>query len=139
MAGKNVFGLGIEGLAINAAVSGTTPMVSTPISTALLDHFSVQLLALNTATGAVGGTVAGQWLIEASNNYSRNGDQGQPTNAGNWVTVLDVAGAAVPATVSGGQNVMFLSAPFKARHIRITFTPTSGAGTMQAWFFGKGM
>jgi hypothetical protein len=125
------------------AISGTTPIVSGPIDVRDKDAVSLQLIST--------GTTAGAWLIEASLDFvpgvpgvstggSSSGAYGVPAFAGTWstVTALFAQPSAIAAVVSGGGSQYRQALDhLDARHIRITFTPTSGAGNVQANCFRK--
>ena len=124
------------------AISGTTPIVSHPID--VRDKDAVSLVLITTGSGA------GAWLIEASNDFvpgvtaggvggSSSGAYGAPAATGNWATITALfARPAAIATVTTA-SVQYAQAidHLDARHIRITFTPTSGAGNVSVAAFRK--
>jgi hypothetical protein len=87
------------------------------------------------------GTVAGAWKIEACNDYLIGGEGGNPS-AGSWVDITlawrtpnATTGTAIAAVTSGGnsQYVEYMGNPgigLGAKSLRVTFTPTSGAGNI---------
>ena len=124
------------------AISGTTPIV-TDGSTATvqypvnMEHFDNIGLVLKTT-----GTVAGSWLLEASCNYVtvRFPGLNNSTQAGNdvWADCHGVFSTiSVPAGSATTQYVQNTS-DFAGAFLRITFTPTSGAGSVAAYVFRKG-
>jgi len=116
------------------AISGTTPVVSF-VEMRRLDDVSFQLIT--------SGTVAGTWLIEASNNFvaAMNGNAyGSVSNGTATGTFTDVtamftvpAGTAIvnPAGSTTNQFVM-PKTRMRCRTLRITFTPSAGAGNVTA-------
>jgi len=132
MAAKNLYGQGMEGRVLNTTVSDTTVQTSHVTFLNTLDNISYQLIST--------GTVAGAWTVEVSNNYTPGLGDNQAPNSGNWVDITSLF-TTVNAVTSGGsdQYIEKSSGLIGARAIRVKFTPTSGAGTVSAWFFGKGM
>jgi hypothetical protein len=113
-------------------ISGTTPIVQIlpgPLSPMLsLDLFSTS-------------TVAGTWLIEASNTFlDGTASDDSFTNTGAWTDITAAfktpnasTGTAIasPAGSATHQYVEYMGNPgmgFCGRKLRVTFTPTSGAG-----------
>lgn len=127
---KNIRGIGNEGQFGPITIVGTTPIPFT-IEISNLDNLSFQL---NTT-----GTVAGAWTFQADNRYSTDAQFNAAVNAGTWPAMptslfSTVAAAAGAPTDQYVQSLV----PIAARAIRVTFTPTSGAGTASLAFFGKG-
>ncbi len=94
------------------AISGTTPIVSSVVT--IDGAISVVVTLVVTSTGA------GTWKAE----YSVGGDvwQNQATASG---------GVTLTAAAGSGQNTAFtLNVPEGFKLLRITFTPTSGAGNV---------
>ena len=112
------------------AIVGTTPIVSDVMS---LDNLDGAGLVLNST-----GTVAGTWKVEGSNNYTSakipNLNQGAQVNSIRWADITAMFG-----TISGSVGTKFYQAyPLVCRFIRVTFTPTSGAGNVSADYCAKG-
>jgi hypothetical protein len=112
------------------AIVGTTPIVSDVCS---IDNLDGAGLVLNST-----GTVAGTWKVEASNNYVTtkvpNLNQGAQVNSIRWADVTALFG-----TISGSVGTKFYQCyPLVARAIRVTFTPSSGAGNVSADYCAKG-
>ena len=79
-----------------------------------------------------GATPVGTLTIEISNDYSENSD-GSVRNPGTWAPFPD---AVQDVTGNSGTGVFdFRDNGFYA--MRLTYTATSGTGTLQAWFMGK--
>lgn len=131
------FGMfGSGGLAISDTAAHTS--VQGP---AIFGYLS---LALQTLTGS---TLAGAWLIKASNDYQPDVKPVTEANA-HWTDVTAcfrtpnaTTGAAIAAVTSGAssQLLCFTSGsgvivPFPFRSIQVTFTATSGAGNAQTIF-----
>lgn len=128
---------------VSTPISGTTPIVSGPIDVRDKDAVSLQLIST--------GTVAGAWTVAASLDFvpgvtsgavggSSSGAYGSPAFAGTWsdVSALFARPSAIAAVVSGGGSQYRQAIDhLDARHIQITFTPTSGAGNVQANCFRK--
>jgi hypothetical protein len=148
---RQKFGEGSEGHVLSATIADgvvtsvtSTPtatigaagvdVVSAPIDLRELDTIAFQLITVTTTDN-----VAGAWSIEWSNNYSEGGipGQGQRANAGDWSTETAVAS---PAPADGAQDDMVTFQFIGARHGRIRFTPSGGAGdgTVNVWVFCKG-
>lgn len=106
---------------------------------AFFGYLSLDLQALS------GSTLAGTWLIEASNDYSDGGGGATTARAGTWTDVTAcfrtpnaTTGTAIPALTSGAHDalVCFTSGsgvvvPFPFAAVRITMTASSGAGNVQ--------
>lgn len=106
----------------STTVSGTTPIVSAVVDIRDLDSIGFQLITT--------GSVAGAWTFAASNNFQPEGiaSYGQIPTMGDW---SDVTALFAPAAVTTASN-QSKQANLRARSIRATFTPTSGAGTVRA-------
>jgi hypothetical protein len=115
------------------AISGVTPIVIV-LQGPLNSNTSFDLFWT--------GTVAGAWKIEASNSYLAGGNGTNP-RAGFWTDVTTAwrtpnatTGTAIPAAAgsAGSTYVEYLGgsagAGFGGKSLRVTFTPTSGAGNI---------
>ncbi len=128
---KNVYGEGSEGIVIpTQAISGTTPIVSTVTWINMLDNVGYQLVTT--------GTVAGAWKVEVSNNYAVTWYNNQAAGAGDWFDYTSRM-TTIAAVLSGGSNQIAEHIGCTCRAMRLTFTPTSGAGNVSAYFYGKGL
>ncbi|HUG49872.1 MAG TPA: hypothetical protein VLZ78_02635 [Terrimesophilobacter sp.] len=118
------------------AISGTNPIVSTPIDVRDLDKISFQLVLPG------GTTVDGAWKIEASGNYVPANIAtvyGQVATAGSW---SDVTALFLPALVPVAHGTaatlnQWTQAELRTRALRLTFTPTAGSGNGTAITNGK--
>lgn len=81
------------------------------------------------ATGSPNGTFS----VEVSNSYSVDAT-GKQNNAGNW-TALTLSQAVSPTGSAG--NAFIDIDGVAASWIRLTYTPSSGTGTMNAYLSGK--
>jgi hypothetical protein len=108
----------------STAISGTTP-----ISSPWIPH-GAGPLSLQLATDQ---TVAGAWKIEASNKPGLDAN-GSDANASDITAGLQaVATGAAPALAAGAPTSQFVQVQFlKAGSVRVTFTPSSGAGNVIA-------
>jgi hypothetical protein len=99
-------------------------LVSDVVGIAFLDNISVQLVFTGNAVGDFG--------VEVSLNYREQ--QGYVINPGDWVAL-----PLSPAPVAAGSadditiDINQVSAPY----IRVTYTRTSGTGTVEAYLSGK--
>lgn len=135
-------GLGQAAFIIPAQTSvSTTPIVSQPV---WLRHARAASLVLRAGPGS-GGTLDGAWLIEGSNDYNGAGqtEAGQAPNTGTWVDITALfkqpSGSAIAAVAHGtaASQIQFAQAPVLAcRVMRVTFTPSAGADTVQAAISG---
>lgn len=120
------------------AISGVTPVVGVVVDMRDYDCAGVQLVTT--------GTVAGTWLIEASNDYipRQNGNaygavsSTLDTAQGTFTDVTAqfskaVAGTAI-ANPAGAATNQYAYTPngIRCRALRITFTPSAGAGNVSA-------
>jgi hypothetical protein len=112
------------------AISGTTPIISR--TTDLNGTKGVSYLLVTTST------VAGSWKVEVSNDYSGAGGGNfmQPPTAGDWVDITSAFSPSIAAVTSGGSSQFVQMGPLSCRTIRVTFTPTSGAGNVRASIAG---
>lgn len=120
----------LAGDVLNLAISDTAAHVSRPVAIRRIRAVSLQLIA--------GGTLAGSWKIEASNDYRENA-QGQAEVAGTWSDVTAMFkrpdGTAIAAVVDGTaatETQFAWCAPLVAGSFRVTFTASAGSGTAQA-------
>lgn len=81
------------------------------------------------ATSWSGTSPVGTLNVQVSNDYSQNGD-GSVKNAGTWSTVTTGA-------VSGNTGTGFFDITTGAYAIRLTYTFSSGTGTIQALVAAK--
>lgn len=126
--------MNIQVTPINQVVDFTEdqdPVVSPVIHLDRVGAASVQLSA-----NSGGGDLEGTWLLEASNDYSDSVGNANHINAGEWVNldsdsvdITAVEGVAIKQLVRLGV-IDFL-------FMRITFTPTAGAGLIKADVGGK--
>lgn len=81
------------------------------------------------------GTPTGTFNIQISNDHMQD-DRGNVQNAGNWETVtLNTAITASGSGDTAGIVVNGIAAPW----IRLNYTASSGAGTLNAYFSAKGV
>jgi|SRR6187431_207697 len=115
---------------IPTAISGTTAMVSNPISIENLDIVGLQLVSTS--------TVAGAWTVQVSNDYAPSiGSLNQTESAGTWSQAAALFSPTIAAVISGGGS-QYVQATLAASWFRVTFTPTSGAGNVAAYYSAKG-
>jgi hypothetical protein len=117
-------------------ISGTDPIVSTPIDVRNLDKIGLQLVIASPTT------IDGAWKIEASGNYVPTTGAlayGQAANAGAWSDVTALFSPAVAAVVHGTAATLsqFTQAELRTRALRVTLTPSTGSGSGQAITNGK--
>lgn len=102
-----------------------------------MQHFDNIGLVLKTT-----GTVAGTWLIEASCNYVslRAPTLNNSTQAGNdvWADCHVVFNAITQPSGTALTQYIQNTSEFAGQFLRITFTPSSGAGNVAAYCFRKG-
>lgn len=115
------------------AISGTTPIVSDARPIDNLDGVGLQLITT--------GTVAGTWLIEGSNNYVSNKipnlNQNAQASGIQWSDITALFGSVTQP--AGSATSQFRQChPLVCRFVRVTFTPSSGAGNVSAFYSGKG-
>lgn len=115
------------------AISGTTPIVSDVCSLDNLDGVGLQLVTT--------GTVAGTWKIEASNNYVSNKipnlNQNAQASGIQWSDVTALFGT-ITQPAGSATSKFYQCHPLVCRFLRVTFTPTSGAGNVSAFYCAKG-
>lgn len=113
------------------AISGTTPIVSNPDP---LHNFNGISFVLVTT-----GTVAGNWKVEAANDYAaQSGLQNRQANTGTWADVTTMCSPAIVQPSGSAKTQYTQISPFEGGAIRLTFTPTSGAGNASAYRVAKG-
>ena len=79
------------------------------------------------------GTPTGVFSVEVSNTYSLNAD-GSANNAGSWTPIT----LSAPIIASGSADNAFVNlAGLEAYAVRLVYTATSGAGTLNAVICGK--
>jgi len=121
------------------AISGTTPVVSNVIDMRDFDSVGLQLIST--------GTVAGTWLIEMSNDYvprqntnsygqvSSTLDTAQGTFTDCTALFLKAAAGTAIANPAGSATSQYAQPRdfIRCRALRITFTPSSGAGNVAVY------
>lgn len=109
-------------LIVDGDLSGD--LTSNAVHIQYIDNVSIQFVFT--------GNAVGDFAVEASLDHTEQ--QGYVVNAGNWVA-LPLSPAPVAAGVAGDISIDInqLSAPY----IRLTYTSTSGTGTVQAYVSGK--
>lgn len=115
----------------------TLPVVSAQSMGASFNSIGVDVNQLNLmAIQAVwtGATAAGSVKVQVSNDNVRLGTGSNP--AANVVNWTDYTGSS--STVAGPGDVLYNMTFSGYRWARIVFTRTSGTGTMNATFSGKG-
>lgn len=118
---------------------GTTPIVSVETQLGGRRIVSFGLIADNAAN------LDGTWLIEGSNDFARNVDvsMGNKQTTGEWfdITALfrrpdGTAIAAVAHGTAATRRQYAQAAPVGCRAVRVTFTPSAGAGPVSACIGG---
>lgn len=137
---KLLYGRGDESKFITLqAISGTTPIVGKVVDMQDFDSVGLQLIST--------GTVAGSWKIEISNNYvpqQNSNSYGQvsataDTAEGTFTDVtalflIAAAGTAIAAAAGSATSQYAQPRDFiRCRCLRVTFTPTSGAGNVACY------
>ena len=79
------------------------------------------------------GATAGTFSVQVSNTYTQNSD-GTVRNAGNWTT-LTLSSTPTVAAASGNGYIDIDA--ISAYAIRLVYTPSGGAGTLNATICGK--
>lgn len=102
-------------------VSGTTP-IHFYFSGAL----DFTLIGLQLITNGAG---TGAWTVYASNNYRQNGYD-QLAATGTWDDCTSLLNSA-PAAVAAASDQYRQITDFAAAGLRVTYTPATGAGTVQ--------
>jgi hypothetical protein len=110
-----------KNIAITTTTVGTTAVVAV-VDVTNLKFGSVQLDA-NQGSG----NVEGQWLLEGSNDGSGYVDLGDGADPP----------AAIDATAGTAQRLLLRLGVIDFDFLRITFTPTAGAGPIKATVGGK--
>jgi len=116
-----------RGHLFTAAVTDTTP-VTAIFQTAGADRFCVQFIWT--------GTVAGTLKVEVSNNHRQSTDGGEtaPVRAGDWTDISSTLTLPTVTTPGGGTSTGMIQLGYTDEaYVRVTFTPTSGAGNADAW------
>lgn len=135
-------GLGNDGNIIPNAVISDAQTSFVGIKSIEICH----IISIQFITRSIVGAFTGNWAVEVSNNYApAAGDSnfGQRPNAGDWIAVDTQFSPAVTLAVSTA-TIQMCQSPASGsawRHIRITLTRTSGAGTgitADVWLCGKG-
>jgi hypothetical protein len=128
----------------STTISGTTPIVSNPIDVRDKDAVALQLVAVG------GGSPAGAWKVEASLDFvpgvtsgavggASSGAYGAPAFTGTWsdVTALFSRPTTIATVSAAGSQYVQADPHLDARHIRVTFTPSGGAGSVFANCYRK--
>lgn len=127
-----------ENLLYTGEVTDTTPVVIVSPPLDLIDSVAFYVVT--------DGTVAGDITVEVSGNYvsAKLPGLNQVPNAGDWtdVTALfaDTGSPYFPeitAIAAPGQKFLHM-APIVPRRVRITVTPSAGAGNLLIYFGAKG-
>lgn len=126
------------------AISGTTPIGPVIIDVRDKDAVALQLIV------AGGTTPHGSWKVEASLDFvpgvtsgalggSSSGAYGAPAFAGTWsdITALFSRPATIAAVTDNTTQYVQADPHVDARHIRLTFTPASGSGSVSANVYMK--
>lgn len=133
------FGQGpLSALAQNVQTVGVTPVVRY-LEAIDFDVTTLQLIVES-------GTLNGNWTLDGSNDYAESNWDGQPSTAGHWTPIVPAAAPALfqPAlaavianypAATGNQAINGFK--FGWRTIRITFTPTAGAGLISIFAVAK--
>lgn len=99
---------------------------STPTNIEIMDNISYQMNA--TTSDAVG-----TFTVEVSDDYNQDSN-GNIISAGNWIALP----VSVAMTLSGSSDtIMFDGNQISHPWIRLTYTRTSGTGTVTAYVSGK--
>lgn len=103
------------------AVSGTTPIRFIFSGALDFDNIGLQLITNGAGTGA--------WTVEASNNFRQNGYDAVAAT-GTWCDCTGLLNAAPTAVAAASDQYRQISG-FAAAALRVTYTPATGAGTVQ--------
>lgn len=127
MASHFRLGNGPAPLLSNQAVTGVNSYTSAPFKVLSLDDIGIQINAV--------GTMAGTFDVQCSADHKED-ELGNVLVAGNWVSiVLPSTPTLAGASLSIYLDMALLSAPF----IRVVYSNTSGAGTINVLGVGKGL
>lgn len=127
-------------------MSTRTTLRPTPVITAgdMSGNITSLVTILQSITGCsyagnwLGSTAVGTLSVQVSNDYQANG--GTVLNAGTWTTItVQYSGNTVQTIpVSGSTGTFFIDlTKIQAYAIRLVYTATSGAGTLNATINGK--
>lgn len=122
-------GLGNSGQQGPSTIVGTTP-ISFIFNVEDLDNLTFQLTTTSTGAGA--------WTFQGDNRYSNDTEYNAAVNAGTWPALPASALSTIAAVAAASDQFVLTLVPYGGRAIRVTFTPTSGAGTVSVAMFGKG-
>lgn len=141
---KTTYGQGNEyQLAALRTVADTTPVVSTVLDLADKDNLGLQLIA--DGGGGAGG-IDGAWKIEVSNNYAPGGTgspSGQVPSTARWIDItasalwVDAVAAVAHGTAATRNQYVQPKYPVGARSLRVTFTASTGTGSVGVFAFAK--
>jgi hypothetical protein len=108
------------------SASMATSLTSPVTSVEFLDNIGIQL---NFTTA----DAVGAFAVEISADYQQD-TEGNVTNAGNWIPLtLSPSPAAAGASSQIYIDITQTSSPW----MRVTYTRTSGTGTLNGWIVGK--
>lgn len=109
------------------AVSMASSITSTPVENQYQDNVGIQLTWTGSPTGPFSVQVSVDYAID---------NQGNVTNAGNWVTLtLSAPIAAIGSPDTAYIDLNQLTAPY----YRVVYTASSGTGTLDSYIIGKGV
>lgn len=109
------------------AVTGVNTYSSAPVNILNLDNIGIQANFTGTPTGTLS--------VEVSLDYKQT-DQGEVLNPGHWVAVSSSTTSIVSASpTSVYYDLNQLSSPW----VRLTYSNSSGSGTLDAYLAGKGL
>ena len=105
----------------------TTSFVSNPTSIQITDNTAYELVW--------SGTPAGIFNVQVSLDYAPGtGPNSLPINPGNWTNIT----LSTPVVASGTSNYAFIEiSQSSSAYIRISYTATSGTGTVNGYVSGK--
>lgn len=116
--------LGKYQLFTSGAMASTNTITSSVVHILYLDNIFVQLNVTGTANGTFSYQVSADHVED---------QEGNVLVAGNWITVATVA--VTGSAVNIGEDLTMLGAPY----FRLSYTNTSGTGTVNGFISGKGL
>lgn len=139
---KRTYGKGNEGLLLSKATSGTTPVVSTVMSTENMDVVGAQLITDAAGTGA--------WKVEVSNDYDQAETGGPPygqvpgtqspttaASSAHWSDITAGFSPTIAAVTAASSQAVEINTGFRA--IRFTYTPATGTANAIVIAFCKSL